>query len=51
MDILCVAVPLAILIMLLILGGVVVKQINRAARDEDAMNGEQNEKIPTTKHL
>lgn len=40
MDILCTSCPLAILIMLLILGAVVVKQINRAAHDEDAMNGE-----------
>lgn len=40
MDILCISCPLAVVIMAAILGVVAVKQINHAARDEAAMNGE-----------
>lgn len=44
MEILCTSGLLAVLIMLLILGAVVVRQINQAAHDEDNMNGYRNEK-------
>ncbi len=43
MEILCTSGLLAVFIMLLILGAVVVRQINHSAQDEDNMNGDHNE--------
>ena len=43
MEILCTSVLLAVLLVGIILGAVVVRQINQAAQDEDNMNGEPNE--------
>ena len=40
MEILCISGLLAVIIMLFILGVVVIRQINRAAHDEDNMNGD-----------